>query len=215
MSTLTTWGYSLTGSTPLPDLITEAEFNALTSSRYAGDTRLAPNIAAASNAIRNYCGWHIAPNLECEMVYNMRDLRDSFVGSDLLIQLPSVFVTGIKSILLDAHLEEGEWSGTVTTDYDLDQSGLLRIYDVGCFDRRAKIRIVFDSGLSADQISAVKELTANRVVHAVVSSNGITSEAAGGVSVTYASSWASDTSSSGLMDNNKEMLESYRVKGVF
>lgn len=149
------------------------------------------------------------------MVYRVLDLRDCFVGSDLLIQLPATFVTEIKSILLNCSFENNEWTGESTTDFDLSESGLLRIYFVGNIDRRSKIRIVYMSGLDATQIDILKELTAHRVTHAVSSSYGITSEAAGGVSVTYNASWAGNTRSTALPDDNKEVLNPYRVKGVF
>lgn len=217
MSILTPWGYTLTKVDALPNFLTAAEFDSFTSSKFTGDSRIAANIPAATRAIQNYCNWHIYPNLECEMVYNIHDLRDSFVGPDLLIQLPARHITAIKSILLDAVPGElvGTWEGEETADYDLDPSGLLRIFDVGYRSRRSRIRIVYDAGLDAAQMDVLKELTAHRVVHAVTSSYGVTSEAAGGVSVSYNVAWAGNTRATALADDNKEILETYRVKGVY
>lgn len=211
----TTWGYKLTQAESLTDFLTVAEFNAFTGNRYTGDVRVSPNITSATRSIQNYCGWHIFPNLECEMVYRVADLRDCFVGSDLLIQLPATFVSEIKSILLNCSFENDKWTGDETTDFDLDESGLLRIYSVGICDRRSRIRIVYKAGIDASQMDVLKELTAHRVTHAVSSSYGVTSEAAGGVSVTYNASWAGNTRSTALPDDNKEILNPYRVKGVF
>lgn len=211
----TTWGYTLTNADKLPDFLTDLEFDVFTGKRYTGDVRTVPNIAAATRSIQNYCGWHIAPNLECEMVYRVLDLRDSFVGSDLLVQLPATFITGVSSVLLNAELSDGEWTGDITTDYDIESSGLLRLYDVAIRDRRSKIRIIYNAGLDISQIGLIKELVANRVTHALSSSYGISSESAGGVSVTYNSSWAGNTRSTALPDDNKEILNPYRVKGVF
>lgn len=211
----TYWGYSLTTATSLTDFLTESEFNTFTANKFTGDVRIEPNIKSASNAIRNYCGWHIYPNLECEMVFRVFDLRDSFIGCDLLIQLPSTYVTGIKSILLNAKKEDDEWAGDSTTDFDIEKSGLLRIYSVLGIDRRSRIRIVFDSGLDSSQMDVIKELTAHRVTHAVSSSYGVMSESAGGVSVSYSSVWAGNTRSTALPDDNKEVLNAYKVKGVF
>ena len=211
----TTWGYKLTQAASFTDFLTVTEFNAFTANKYTGDVRIEPNIHSATRSIQNYCGWHIYPNLECEMVYRVVDLRDCFVGSDLLIQLPATFVTGITSILLNCSFVDDEWKGDSVTDYDLEESGLLRIYDVGSIDRRSKIRIVYQAGIDAKQMDVLKELTAHRVTHAVSSSYGITSEAAGGVSVTYNAAWAGNTRSTALPDDNKEILNPYRVKGVF
>ena len=211
----TTWGYKLTTASSLTDFLTTSEFNNFTANKYAGDVRVEPNIKSATRSIQNYCGWHIYPNLECEMVYRVLDLRDCFIGSDLLIQLPSTFTTEVTSVLLNAVFDDGAWTGDEITDFDFTESGLLRLYSVSNIDRKSKIRIVFKSGLDASQIDVLKELTAHRVVHAVSSSYGVTSESAGGVSITYNSSWAGNTRSTALPDDNKEILNVYRVKGVF
>lgn len=219
MSMTTPWGYTLTGGQTLTDFLTPFEFNAFTANKFQFDTRIGANIPSATAAIRNYCGWHISPNLECEMVYNMRDLRDSFVGPDLLIQLPATFVTSIEKIVLGAVWNEqaATWDGVLVdaNDFDLSPSGLLRIFDAPGYDRKAKIYIKYKAGYPDDQIGVIKELTAHRVTHAVTSSYGVMSEAAGGVSVTYNASWAGNTRSTALPDDNREALEPYRVKGVF
>lgn len=212
---LTPWGYKLLNTESLPNFITAQEFDSYTNSRFHGDARIEANIPSATRSIQNYCGWHIYPNLACEMVYRVFDIRDCFVGPDLLIQLPATLVTGVGSILLNARQEDDTWTGDEVTDYDLDEHGLLRIYDVSGIDRKSKIRIVFNAGLPEAQMDLLKELTAHRVVHAVSSSYGVTSESAGGVSVTYNASWAGNTRSTALSDDNKEILGTYRVKGVF
>ena len=213
---LTPWGYTVDAE-KIPDFITTDEFNAFTGGKFCGDVRTAANIPSVTQAIRNYCGWHISPELTCGMVYRVADLRDAFVGRDLLVQLPATFVTGISKIVLNAKLNEltGEYEGDVVDDYDLDNGGLLRIYDVHVCDRKAKIFVKYTAGLHETQISAIKELAANRITHAVSSPYGVMSEAAGGVSVTYAASWAGSAQSTALPNDNREVLEPYRCKGVF
>ena len=211
----TTWGYKLTTANSFTDFLTVQEFNTFTANKFTGDVRIESNIKSATRSIQNYCGWHIYPNLECEMVYRVLDLRDCFVGSDLLIQLPSTYVTEVTSVLLNAKMEDNQWTGDATTDFDIEKSGILRIYDVDNIDRRSKIRIVFKSGIDSTQMDVLKELTAHRVTHAVSSTYGVMSEAAGGVSVSYNATWAGNTRSTALPDDNKEVLNSYRVKGVF
>lgn len=211
----TNWGYTLTNVTSFTDFLTVAEFNKFTNDKFTGDQRIAQNIPSVTRSIQNYCGWHVYPNLECEVVYNIMDLRDAFVGPDLLIQLPARFVSKIKSVLLNAVKVDDEWQGDEVTDFDLDESGLLRIFDLGSYSRRSRLRIVYDAGIDAAQLDVIKELTASRVTHAVASSYGVTSEAAGGVSVTYNAGWASSSRATALADDSKEILEPYRVKGVF
>ena len=58
----TAWGYDVDDLAPL--LSVEA-FNTMTGGIYAGNDRVESALVAASQAIRNYCGWHICPSLEC------------------------------------------------------------------------------------------------------------------------------------------------------
>lgn len=217
---LTPWGYIIDAET-LPDFITTTDFSNYTNGKFGTtDTRISANIKSASDAIRNYCGWHISPNLTCGMLYNVHDLRDAFIGPDLLIQLPATFVTGASKIVINAKWNEDEedWNGEVITDpdrFDVTPNGLLRVYDVGFLDRKSKIFVKYQAGLDASGIAAIKELTANKVTHAVTNAYGITSEAAGGVSVTYNSTWSGRSSSTTLADDSREVLNSYKVKGVY
>ena len=214
---LSPWGYIYDAET-LPNFLNAAEFGAFTNGKFDLDTRINANIPAATEAIRNYCGWHVSPNLTCGMIYNVRDLRDAFTGPDLLVQLPATFVTSIDKIILNAVMNQqtGEYEGDdKTDDYDLGGDGLLRIYDVGFLDRKSKIFIKYTAGFPDNQIQAIKELTAHRVTHAVTSSYGVMSEAAGGVSISYNASWAGNTRSTALPDDNREVLNPYKVKGVF
>ena len=204
----TTWGYTLKTVDKIPDFLTPAEFDAFTNGKFSGmiDTRVTSNIPSATRAIQNYCGWHIFPNLECETSYRVFDLRDYFSGHDLLIQLPATKVSEIKALKLN---------GEDFTDFDLDKSGLLRLYDCGWFDKRSKLSVTYMAGVDASQMDLIKELVAHRVTHAVSSSYGVMSEAVGGVSVTYNASWAGNTRSTALADDNKEILEPYKVRRVF
>lgn len=214
---LSPWGYII-DSNSLPDFINTTEFSNFTAGKFGTDVRIATNIPSATASIRNYCGWHISPNLTCGMLYRVQDLRDAFIGPDLLIQLPATFVTSIEKVVLDAVLnpETGLYEGEVKEDFDLGMgNGNVRIYDVGARDRKSNIFIKYTAGFPDSEIQVIKELTAHRVTHAVTSSYGVMSEAAGGVSVSYNASWAGNTRSTALPDDNKEVLEAYKVKGVF
>lgn len=206
---LTPWGYTYDAEA-LPDFLSATEFLNYTNGKFgSSDTRIASNIKSASEAVRNYCGWHVSPNLPCSVNYNVHKLRDAFVGPDLLVQLPATFVTEVSKIVL---------GGEVITDperFELDQSGLLKVYDVGCLDRKTKIFVEYKAGLPDTNIAVIKEIVANKVTHAVTNAYGITSEAAGGVSVTYNSTWSGRSSSTSLADDTREVLNAYKVKGVY
>lgn len=215
-ATLSPWGYII-DSENLPAFISVDDFNLFTNGKFAGDARIVSTLPSASEAIRNFCGWHIAPSLTCGMVYNVLDLRDAFVGRELLIQLPATYVTGIQKIVLNAVLNPstGLYEGDETDDYENGMGdGLLRIYDVGNLNRKSRIFIKYTAGFT-DTPSAIKELTADRVSHAVTNPYGVNSEAAGGVSVSYSGAWAGSANSSSLPSDSREILEAYRLKGVF
>lgn len=208
MSILTPWGYTITDEGDLEPMLSEADFNALTANKYAGDARIAPNLAAACSAIRNWCGWHVYPARACQLTERLLagNGRVKRVGPDLLIQLPAAFVTVPASVTID---------GAPFDDFDLAPNGILRLFDVGWMTRRTQIVVTYTAGLDDGMMDGIKELIAGRVNHALAQPYGVQSESAGGVSVTYSASWAASASASALPDDNKEVLAPYRVRGVF
>lgn len=213
---LSPWGYIIDAET-LPNFLTFGEFNNFTNGKFGADMRIMSNIPAATESIRNYCGWHIAPSLTCGMLYNVRDLRDAFVGPDLLVQLPSTYVTSVEKVVVNAvwNASTNDWDGDVITDFDIGMgTGLLRLYDVGYLDRKSKIFIKFVSGYE-NAPASIKGLTADCISHSVANPYGVSSESAGGVSVSYSGVWAGMSASSSLPSETKEVLEAYRLKGVF
>lgn len=208
MSLLTNWGYSLSDAYDLCDMLDKSEYAEFAANRYASDPRIAANITAASMAIRNYCGWHIYPSAECELHVAMNDRRVTLNGRDLLIQLPSKFVTAVSSVAIN------------DVEYDsigFETNGILRVYDINPIGlhRYSLIDITFTSGLPDALMHGIKELIAHRVTHALASSNGVTTEQAGGVSVTYNANWINSARATALPDDNKEVLAPYRLQGVF
>lgn len=201
---LTNWGYSVDGT--LSDFITTQEFNDFTAGKFTGDTRLESNIKAATAAIRNYVGWHLFPELPCKLSTSFFDRRVSRARGGILIQLPAKYVTGVTNVTID---------GAACERFVLETNGLLKIYDMTEHPEFAPITVEYTAGLPSDLMGAVKELTAYRVIHALTSSYGVTSEAAGGVSITYNASWAGNTQAAVLSNNDKEALLPYRIGGVF
>ena len=210
MSLATAWGYTLTELDKLPDMLTENEFNVFTAGKYTGDVRIPANIRAACSAVRNYVGWHLYPSAACKLEeYTLYENgRIKRVGSDLLIQLPAKFVTTVSSVLI---------GDDATTDFALDTNGLLHVFDFDPFkvDRRTKITVTYTAGLTADMLDGIQEIISSGVIHELASSYGVTSEAAGGVSITYNAGWAANSKSTTLSDDSKEVLNPYRIGGVF
>lgn len=207
MSLATNWGYALNSET-LPDLITVEEFNTYTANKHAGDTRLASEVKAASQAVRNYCGWHIAPSVECTMAEHLLygNGRIKRVGRDLLIQLPARYVSAVSSVTIDGV----EFSGLA-----FDADGIVHVFDVPAMSRKSVIIAEYTAGIPGEMSEAIKELVSSRINHALSTSVGVTSETAGGMSVTYSAGWANSARASALPDDSKEALSPYKVQGVF
>ena len=205
---VTNWGYTLTGIDKLPDMLTEEEYNGLTGYKHEADVRDPGNIKAACAAIRNYCGWHLAPPEPCELKMVMEDQRVTHVGRDLLIQLPAKFVSAVTSVTI------GEVG---CSEFSFESNGILKVYNAPLqgVKRYTPITITYTAGLPVEMMDGIKELVAHRVTHAAASSNGITSEAAGGVSVTYNAGWVNSARATALPNDNKEVLQPFRVQGVF
>lgn len=204
MSFLTRWGYALTIENSLPDLLTVQEYNTITGSRFSGDARIAPAIKAASQAIRNYCSWHVAPSLACKLSTSIYDKRVTRVQDGVQIQLPSMFVSSVSSIKV---------GGEDKSIYILDSNGLLLVMDVDRFaEPTTPVEVEYVAGAADD---AIKDLVASQVNHAVAQSYGVTSEASGGVSVTYNNAWSGGGQASYLNDYAKEILAPYRLQGEF
>ena len=203
---LTTWGYTLTDVDTLPDLLTEEEFNIDTANKYSGDVRIKPEIKAAESAIRYYVGWHLAGSLDCLFEARARSKNISTVFHDTIIQLPARYVSEIKSVLID---------GAEAEDYEIQTNGILTVFDLIPDKRNSKISVQYVAGLTDPMMDAVKDIVMHRVTHALANSYGIQSESSGGVSVTYSATWANTARATALASDNKEVLEPYRLQGVF
>lgn len=206
MSFITHWGYTLTEIDTLPSILDVSGYNTFTADKYSSDKRAHDNLMAASDAVRNYCGWHIFPTLECELSTTFFDKRISQTWAGVLVQLPATYVTEVESVTID---------GVNYTDFAVQSNGLLRVKACGPFDPWTTIVIVYSAGLPISAAAGLRELIAHRVTHALASSNGVQSEAAGGVSITYNATWTNNARATALADDNKDVLSPYRLRGVF
>lgn len=216
---LTNWGYKLIDSNSLVGLLSVDEFNTFTADKFSGDERIQPSLSSASNAVRNYCGWHVAPSLNCEIARPLHDY--SFIkvrGCDMIVQLPARYVSAVSAVIIGADWDEGtqSWSGT-SCRYSFDVNGLLTIYDAfpGQYDRSSLLVIRYTAGLPDSLTDALKELIASQITHGLSNTYGINSETSGGVSVTYSQNWMSSARANVLTDTTKEILQPYKVGGVF
>lgn len=187
---LTPWGYEVDGD--LPPLIDTETFDAMTGGKWATDERIPQAIAAASAAIRDWCGWHVAPSMPCRATVD-----GDGSGS---VWLPTTCLTSVTSVEYAASTPSGiQWS---------------RIGQVVPSERvplglgAATIEYAAGFPTVPDNVAAV---VAGLVVRGVALSYGVTAESAGGVSVSYAQGAAYAASAASVTDADQRSLAPYRA----
>lgn len=187
----TAWGYNVEN---LPPLLSESEFNRLTGGTYNGNNRVTGALAAASQAVRNYCGWHISPSIGCTAYP---------VGGGKVMKLPASYVSEITSVTEDGiELTEGQ--------YEWRHDGLMRRtcfknWSAGWDAIEVEYTAGFDIGAAPDLAEAIRAITEG--VLAVTA--GVTAESADGVSVSYSANASSIAAA--LTSAHKAALEIYKV----
>ena len=208
MSLVTNWGYTITDADALADMLPQADFNTMTANKFAGDVRIPASLSAASMGVRNHCGWHVSPPQACEFSERLLygNGRIKRVNNDFLVQLPAAFVTGVSTVTID---------GEAWTDFTFEQNGIVHLFDVAPVSRKTEITVRYTAGIPDALMGSIKEIITGRATRALVAPNGVSSESAGGVSISYSASWANGGGAGALQSTDLETLEPYKVRGVF
>ena len=191
---LTAWGYEVSGDS-LPPLLSEDDFDEMTGGRYADDLRASAALSAASQAVRNACGWHVSPSLDCTAVPLLVQPR--------LVALPANMVTAVTAVReLGAELSDGE--------YEWRRDGLVRRACFKCWPKswnavEVEYTAGFDAAAAPDLAEAVRAIAEGVLAVAA----GVTSESADGVSISYASSASSVAAA--LTEQQRAALSPYRL----
>ncbi len=186
---LTPWGYEVD---ELPDLITVSDFNAATNNRYSGDARIEPAIASASAAIRAYCGWHVAPVLDCSITLD-GEAGDIWLPTNALASVTSAKVGG----------EDVTVTGS-------NRRGRVRLAHKTC--GLGNVAIDYVAGYDVTACPDLMGVVVQRVMASVaMTTYGVSQETAGGVSISYSGSALSDLGSAFLPDSVKAALSTYRL----
>lgn len=186
--TMTPWGYEVDGS--LPPLVTVAAFNTATGGRWSSDPRTEGAVLAASAAVRNACGWHVAPSMDCRATIDTEGGRT--------IWLPASSVTDVTALTVDGEAATFQWSrlGQVVSDTRLPW--MLQGAEVE-----------YEAGYEAD--SSITGLVIGIANRSLALSPGVTQETAGGVSVSIAPSAATASVVASLTSHDYDALMPYRA----
>lgn len=201
MSTIVTpYGYDILlpdDETSLPALVAPAEIAAASGGRIsATDPRLDALCQTVSAAIRDYCRWHVAPNLSCSCVTE--------VGTRV-ISLPAKIVTSLDSISVageDIDVDDVEWR----------RSGQIRLGR--CPRHRGRwgaYEVTYHAGVDAS-VTPISQVAIQIALNNLVATPGVRSESVGQVSLSY--NLLSDGVSGGvqLLDRDKHMLAPYKLQ---
>ena len=187
----TPWGYDVDDLEPV---ISDLEFHNRTGDAFLNNPRVESALYAASQAIRNYCGWHVSPSAACTAYPD---------GGGKVIKLPAGYVLSIDSVTEDGEeLTEGQ--------YEWRRDGLLRRT---CFRRWSNrwggIKVEYKAGYDLEMVPDLAEAACAIAVGVVSVAPGITSESADGVSISYSQSASSVAA--GLTYQQKAALAAYKV----
>lgn len=186
---LNAWGYEIAS---LPPLLTVADFEDLTGHTLSATTKqMEATLNGASQVVRDYCGWHVAPSVQCSW---RGDADGRFV------HLPVMFVSDVASVSVDGR-------ALSANEYQWKQDGLIRLArPVDDWGRR--VEVTFTAGVPATALAAV---VAQVATNYLVAPAGVSSETAGGVSISYNSTGYGMTGGIRLHSTDKATLAQYRI----
>ena len=189
----TAWGYEV--DEKLEPIITVETFNARTNNAFADSKRVEAALKAASQAIRNCCGWHICPSLKCKAHPE---------GGGILTNLQAAYVSEVMSVKEDGReLEAG-------TEYEWREDGLLKRSDPERWaEKWGGIEVSYMAGFDPEAVPDLAEAVCAITSGVLSVSSGVTSESADGVTVSYSSSASSIAAS--RTSQQRSALEPYRV----
>lgn len=185
----TPWGYQVETLEPI---LSEEEFDDLTGSQWSGDERVALALDAASMAIRNECGWHIMPSLDCEVALSCQGK---------VAKLPANLVTAIEAVIEDGvELTAGQ--------FEARQDGLMRRAQFRNWSHKwGGVVVRYTAGY--DDLPDLKSAVVTIVEATLSLPKGVASETAGGVSISYSSQ--ANTIATSMVGGMRSALAPYKL----
>ena len=199
--TPTAWGYSIaTDDGSLPPLITPEQLEEATGGRFGADTPGFSNVlAGVSAAVRDACGWHVSPVLDCE---------ERASGPGRVIALHTLLMTE------DPEVEElGVTLGS--GQFEWSERGLVRR---ACWREWPRgwgsVVVRYRSGIPAEMAPGLVTVAAQVASNALAAPAGVQSEQAGNVSISYNQTASGVSGGVRLLDSDLALLRIYALEGV-
>lgn len=164
----------------------------------AYDPRAEEALDGASQAIRNYCGWHVTPVATETLVLDGPGGR--------LLSLPTKRVVSIASIV------EDETTLADNTDFRWSEDGSVKRKTCRWSDDFRILTVVLTHGY--DTALDLKRVLLSVVMRELSSPSGATREQAGAVSVSWALSAPGVSGGIAIMQNERQILDFYRIESI-
>ena len=187
MTVETPWGYTVDS---LDSMISVPEFRVLCPGLSSTDLQIQAVLDTVSSAIRDYCGWHVSPNLECTFTGH---------GEGNLLILPAMGVTSVESLAV---------RGEAVTDYEWTAAGMVRLKCAAFPKEWRSVVCTYQAGFS---VGAIGQVVAQIASNALAAAPGVANERAGNVSITYNQTGAGITGGVSLLPRDYEILAPYKL----
>lgn len=187
---MTPWGYEMES---IPPLVSVEDFNTMTGGAYVSNPRVETALLAASQAVRDKCGWHVSPSATCTAYPE---------GGGYMLRLPAAYVSGITSITEDGAVLD-------SSEYEFRRNGLVRRKCHRFTPNWDGLTVVYTAGYDAGAAVGLAE-TVRTITEGVLSvAAGVTSESADGVTISYKANASSIAAA--LTDQQDASLAPYKV----
>ena len=196
MDYMTRWGYSVelpAGEAALPPIIDAAQFSAITGGAMSSTPeRIQAVLDGVSQAVRDWCGWHVAPVLACEWTGQ---------GEGRMLLLPCLGVRSVTSL---------EVLGAAVDGYEWLPSGIVRLAGASFPDAWRSVECSFVAG--NDAASALAMAVAQIAANALAATAGVRGERAGQVSIEYNQTASGVSGGVRLLESDLRLLAPYRLE---
>ena len=195
MDYMTRWGYSVElpeGDAALPPIINAAQFSAITGGVMSSTPeRVQAVLDGVSQAVRDWCGWHVAPVLPCEWTGQ---------GEGRMLLLPCLGVRSVTEVVVDGSPRSFEWL----------PSGIVRLVGSTFPDSWRSVECSFIAG--NDATSALAMAVAQIAANSLAATAGVREEHAGQVGITYNQTANGVSGGVRLLDSDYRLLAPYRLE---
>ncbi len=154
---------------PLPPIATIDDY-VKACGQPADTTKVEAALEAASQAIRDWCGWHVYPSVACTA---------QVIADGRFLRLPALVVTEVTGVTEDGEeLSEGQ--------YEWRRDGLVRRCGFRNWSQSWNgVGVAYVAGISDQDAAAVRDACVTLAANASTAPRGISSESAGDVSISY------------------------------